>query len=215
MKLIVRNLAVLFVMAIASAKGAQNNNESLYNLNISIPLGYDANNLPAGSELITGTITTDGATGLLTATDFLAFDITVSGHLNGSFTGSSVFYNDGAGGPYYGVTATNGALYAENNYISTDGNPFTSFSGTITNSSSPAADHATLYLGEYAVDGSPFLGLDFYNSGLNVGAYNANLSNSSVATSSAVPEPSTWAMLAVGGLLFIITRQERKAVTTV
>ena len=169
---------------------------------------------------LSGTITTDGNLGVLTAADILSWSVTIS---NGSTTLS---FDDGgqnvglfAGySSFYGITATSSQLYAptppSNGGVTgivlgsprTVGQPFNGPQGpTVAWSRSDFVPNSS-YL---EVD--PQVGYDWRVTGSNLNSFDWI-----VASTAAVPEPSTLSLFVLGGVgMAVAGYRRRRAQTTV
>ena len=140
----------------------------------------------SGAVTVNGTITTDGATGLLGTSDVTAFNFTVSG------AGESVDFNSAAGyvlDGARGVTATSSGLFFD--FSGANFNSFAFFSPGGFLPSFCIQDSSS------GCDGPSPAGLVF---GTPAGFPNTPMTgfNTQIATAAAAPESSTWAMMIIG-----------------
>ena len=163
---------------------------------------------------LSGTITTDGNLGVLTAADILSWSVTIS---NGS---TALSFNDGgqnvgtfAGySSFYGITATSSQLYAPipaaNGGVTgivlgsprTVGQPFNGPQGpTVAWTRSDFVPNSS-YL---EVD--PQVGYDWKVNGSSLNSFDWV-----VATAAPVPEPSSFALLGLGGIGLMIRGYRRQ-----
>ena len=175
-----RAMAALSLMAVGSAHASV-----IYNVSVSVASG--------SSETVTGTITTDGATGVLAASDFLSWDLTATGTIASTIIGTGPAICDPVAGCALQVVGSVMSFVPTYDQISpSTAVPFTTFD--------PPAKSTVTLTSAYEVC-NPTCGPNvfppklfvFSAAGTSAGGY---VGTSQVGTS--VPEPATLALLGVG-----------------
>ena len=175
-------MVALSLMALGSAHASV-----IYNISVSVASG--------SSETVTGTITTDGATGVLAASDFLSWDLTATGTIASTIVGTGPAICDAVAGCALQVVGSAISFVPTYQQIfPSTAVPFTTFDppavSTVTFSS--AYEVCSPTCGPNANVFPPAL---FVASaaGTSAGGY---VFTNQVGTS--IPEPATFALLGVG-----------------
>jgi hypothetical protein len=186
--------ALLGSAAAMLAVAASPANATVYNVNETIGLGS-----------VTGTITTDGATGMISPTDFTAWDLVLTGD-GATKTISSADSN-------HAVWGGGGDITADATHV------FFNFSGS---------DSGFLVFQDGMGSGSFYWCVNSTNGGClqsesvvpqhfdDASAQFATLSGNQIIASTTVPEPGTWALMLLGfaGLGYAGFRQSRTRAAT-
>lgn len=189
MALTIRTLALGSVFALAAFGSVSASANVVYTVNQTI-----------GAGSVTGTITTDGATGVLSVADIVAWDLTLQG-VGASYQLASTNSNANKYVVGNSLTATTADIYF--NFSGTTGDEFLLQNGPQIGNTywCNSAGDSACYPGKSDVPenfGSPSATFDSLASG-----------NQIIATAGGVPEASTWAMMLIGfaGLAFGAYRQ--------
>ncbi len=172
-----RRLLALFLSMMAGSASAS----VIYNVSIS-------SSAPTG-ETITGTITTNGATGVLAASDFLSWNLTASGAISTTVVGTGPAICDSVAG--CGLQVAGDVLSFAPTYTQPSGStnsPYTTLDPAVSTITfrSPYQDCPGLLCDTFPASMQVFDGQDFHGYVLT----------SQVGTT--VPEPASLALLGVG-----------------
>lgn len=170
---------------------------------IPIPVTYNVN-LSGNGETLTGTITTDGATGLLQASDILGFNLSAAGAISLDVNSNTMLFSC----PFTGgceLQSNGNQLIATTQGLTTqseiDFNRTTIFNdNSIRIASDPGPTFVDTQVIVFSPSGSPLVMIN-----------DPGAASLVVGTVAAVPEPQTYALMLAGlGLVGFVARRRKQ-----